>query len=77
MAIGNGCKALNVLSLSDCYYLNDQSLVAIASGCSDLTQLEVNGCHNIHTAGIEAIGQLCRYSSMFLFLFPSFCSTGI
>lgn len=60
LSIGNGCKGLKVLTLSDCYFLSDKSLAAIARGCSELTLLEVNACHNIGTQGLEAIGRSCR-----------------
>lgn len=60
-AIGNGCKKLKNLTLSDCYFLSDKGLEAIATGCKELTHLEVNGCHNIGTMGLESIGKFCQY----------------
>lgn len=60
-AIGNGCKKLKNLTLSDCYFLSDKGLEAIATGCKELTHLEVNGCHNIGTMGLESIGKSCQY----------------
>ncbi|XP_062080609.1 E3 ubiquitin-protein ligase RSL1-like [Humulus lupulus] len=54
-AIGNGCKKLKDLTLSDCYFLSDKGLEAIATGCKQLTHLTVNGCHNIGTLGLEFI----------------------
>jgi F-box/leucine-rich repeat protein 2/20 len=62
-AIGNGCKKLKSLTLSDCYLLSDKGLEAIASGCKELTHLEVNGCHNIGTMGVESVGKSCQYVS--------------
>lgn len=58
-AVGNGCKKLTNLTLSDCYFLSDKSLEAIAQGCTGLTHLEVNGCHNIGTSGLASIGRSC------------------
>lgn len=60
-AIGNGCKKLKNLTLSDCYFLSDKGLEAIATGCKELTHLEVNGCHNIGTLGLESVGKSCKY----------------
>lgn len=60
-AIGNGCKKLKSLTLSDCYFLSDKALESIAIGCKELTHLEVNGCHNIGTSGLESIGKSCPY----------------
>lgn len=60
-AIGNGCKKLKNLTLSDCYFLSDKALESIAIGCKELTHLEVNGCHNIGTLGLESIGKSCPY----------------
>ncbi|GMP56677.1 hypothetical protein CsSME_00021076 [Camellia sinensis var. sinensis] len=58
-AIGEGCKKLKNLALSDCYFLSDKGLEAVAAGCSELTHLEVNGCHNIGTSGLEFMGRSC------------------
>lgn len=63
-AIGNGCKKLKNLTLSDCYFLSDKALESIAIGCKELTHLEVNGCHNIGTWGLESIGKSCPYVSL-------------
>lgn len=60
-AIGNGCKKLKDLTLSDCYFLSDKGMETIAAGCKELTHLEVNGCHNIGTLGLEFIGKSCPY----------------
>ncbi|CAL5395597.1 unnamed protein product [Camellia sinensis] len=60
-AIGEGCKKLKNLALSDCYFLSDKGLEAVAAGCSELTHLEVNGCHNIGTSGLEFVGRSCTY----------------
>lgn len=65
-AIGNGCKQLKNLTLSDCYFMGDKGLEAIATGCSELTHLEVNGCHNIGTHGLASIGKSCLYVSLSL-----------
>lgn len=60
-AIGDGCKKLKNLTLSDCYFLSDKGLEAIATGCKELSHLEVNGCHNIGTLGLESVGKSCQY----------------
>lgn len=60
-AIGNGCKKLKNLTLSDCFFLSDKGLEAIATGCKELTHLEVNGCHNIGTFGLVSVGKFCKY----------------
>ena len=65
-AIGNGCKKLKNLTLSDCYFLSDKGLEAIANGSSELTHLEVNGCHNVGTLGVASVGKSCLYVSLSL-----------
>ena len=63
-AIGNGCKKLKNLTLSDCYFLSDKGLEVIATGCKELTHLEVNGCHNIGALGSSmtpVLLPICHY----------------
>lgn len=63
-SVGNGCKNLKSLTLTDCNVLTDDGLEIVATGCKQLTHLEVNGCHGIGTVGLESVGKSCPYVSI-------------
>jgi len=53
--IGDGCKLLQNIDLSDCHFVSDFSLNHILQGCVRLKILRLNRCSNITDASFDGI----------------------
>ena len=58
-AVAHGCVALEMINISYCEKITDNSLISL-SNCSKLNTLESRGCPLITSLGIKAIAIKCK-----------------
>lgn len=60
LALAEGCRDLQSISLSGCEMITDVGISWIANGCRKLTQLNIANCYKVSNAGLRYIGEECH-----------------
>lgn len=76
--IGDICKHIKRIDLSECVDITTQGFVHIASRCNDLEEINISGCERLHNEAIEAIFKYCpRVISITISRCPHITDKGI